>query len=527
MKELDTLRKITARLRRGESFSNEILNEMSVDTFANFLNPSVNHSGKVLGRGLGASPGVVSGRLCFSAKSVSEVTGHGESAVLMKMLTTPSDLDAMLSCDAVVMLSGSRSSHAAVVTRGIGKPCVVSLSGRLEEGSGLFWPEYGPPIPEKTSVVVDGNRGILIQWLDDDAISIAATSNLENIEAIRDFLDECRKIGDIEVRVNADSAESAALGLQLGVMGVGLCRTEHFFLGENSDILKNALLQPRGSKGYIWRSEFVALQRDAFAKLLETCQGKPCTIRLLDPPTSEFLPSDNSERFVNARHRETNPMLGLRGARLGVIQSELYELQTRALAQAVASLSDRVANCKPQILIPMVSTGEEFNEIRSRVESAYEDIARINNIDPDIEIGAMIETPRAALCSADIAKNADFLSIGTNDLMQLTWGIDRDEAPRKFLDSYMRSGLLKENPLTTLESSSVLRLIDEAITRARIFKPGMSVGVCGEHVIDPLSLARLIEVGASYVSCSSVDAARVTFLAASISGTFGNIRSDE
>ena len=442
-------------------------------------------SATVVAHGVAASPGAASGQVCLTVDAVLDAEDEGIPAVFVRPFTTPADEVAMSAAAAIVTAKGGMASHAAVIARGWGIPAVVgmeTLAVDLVAGVARLGEVElcgGDPI------TVDGSAGTIMLG----AAEVGEVEIPDELFTLLGWADELRA-GRLAVRANADDAFSARLGREFGATGVGLCRTEHMFLGERLPLIQRAITD--GGRAAL--DALIEVQVEDLVELLEVMDGLPVTVRLLDPPLHEFLP-DHPDLV------EENPMLGVRGARLGVLRPELYRAQAKAVAEAAARRVSAGGDPQVQIMVPLVVGGPELAHVRAEVADELAGFeSRLGG--RSIPVGAMIETPRSALAAAEIAVWADFLSIGTNDLTQMTFGFCRDDIEAKIMRPYIDHGLLEVNPFETLDEVGVGRLVSDAVAAVRAARPGTAIGVCGEHGGDPASIAILAAIGVDYVSCS-------------------------
>ena len=442
-------------------------------------------AGPVAAHGVAASPGAASGRVCLSVDAVLDADDEGVPAVFVRPFTTPADEVAMSVAAAIITAKGGMASHAAVIARGWGIPAVVGVEAlAVDEAAGVA--RLGDvELHDGDPVTVDGSAGTIMLG----TAELAAVEIPDELFSLLGWADELRG-GRLAVRANADDAQSARLAREFGATGIGLCRTEHMFLGERLPLVQRAITD--GGRAAL--EALAEAQVEDLVELLEAMDGLPVTVRLLDPPLHEFLP-DHPDLA------EENPMLGVRGVRLGVLRPELYRAQAGAVAEAAALRVSAGGDPQVQIMVPLVVGGPELAHVRATVDNklaAFKDRLGGRNI----PVGGMIETPRSALAAAEIAACADFLSVGTNDLTQMTFGFSRDDIEARIMRPYIDHGLLAANPFETLDETGVGRLVAEAVAAARSASPGIEIGVCGEHGGDPASIAILAAAGVDYVSCS-------------------------
>ncbi|MCB5166983.1 hypothetical protein LG634_19330 [Streptomyces bambusae] len=458
----------------------------------------------LLARGIGLAPGVASGRLVFRSEEAEAAAGRGHRVVLAVTESRPEDLGGLLAADAVITQRGGRSSHAGVVARSLRRPSVTALADAVvDPGAGAIRLGDGTLVAAGTEVTVDGSAGLLHRGAVRGTPTAAGAPQTE--PGLSAWLDRhASGPHAVDVRVNADSARDAAAGRAAGATGIGLCRTEHMFLGERKSLLERVLLAGRGPDLHEGLHRIETFLRAEFTEILRAMDGLPAVVRLLDPPRHEFLPQTVD------RLREHNPLLGVRGVRLGALMPELAAAQIRALSDAAAALRRAGADPRPELLVPMVSTPAEMEFVRTLVAEVRDRSQGAGG--PALPCGAMIETPRAALLAGEIARHSDFLSIGTNDLTALVWGLSRDDAELELLPSYESLGLLDASPFDRFDRDAVGALVRRAIGDARAVRPGLAVGVCGGHAAVGEALRFFADCGADYVSCPAplVQVARYT-----------------
>ncbi|MEU9733855.1 pyruvate, phosphate dikinase [Streptomyces sp. NPDC048002] len=488
-----------------------------------------------LARGVPASPGAAVGAAVFDSAEAVRRAGAGEHVVLVRRETTPDDLPGMIAAEAVLTSRGGKTSHAAVVARGMGKVCVCGAEAlAVDLAARRFTAPDGTVVEEGDTVSVDGtagtvHRGELPLTASDvgDALE-SGTSTGPLTEAVLAALAHADSVRRLDVRANADTPEDAARARALGARGIGLCRTEHMFLGERRALVEAMILARDDRARERALAALLPLQRDDFTAILAAMDGFPVTIRLLDPPLHEFLPdrTDLAVRLAAAedpdphdrdllaaveRTAEQNPMLGLRGVRLGLAVPGLMAMQVRAVAEAATARLRAGGTPRAEIMIPLVGTVEELRLARAETERVLAEVAAETGTDLDCPIGTMIELPRAALTAGRIAGAADFFSFGTNDLTQTTWGLSRDDAEASFFPLYLEKGVFEVSPFETIDQEGVGRLVELATEAGRAVRPGLETGVCGEHGGDPESIHFFHRTGLDYVSCSPfrVPAARL------------------
>lgn len=488
----------------------EALLRISADHLDQVLHPQfATEELNVVARGLGASPGAAVGKVVFSADEAVAASRRGEHVILVRKETSPEDVHGMLASQGVLTTRGGLVSHAAVVARGWGKPAVVGADSIRITGRSLV--ANGVTIVEGDEISIDGTTGNVVLG----AVPLTSASPPEEFQVLLNWADEIR--GDrVLVRANADTGHDAEVARLFGAEGIGLCRTEHMFLGEDRlPIVRKMILADEPADEADALEELRIAQRDDFVEILRAMDGLPVTVRLLDPPLHEFLPhteelaikaaaegltEEESKLYQAARAwQEVNPMLGTRGVRLGVIKPGLYAMQVRALMEAAQIRLADGGDPIVEIMIPLTVTREELALARSWVQEA---ISNSGVKVTKFSIGTMIETPRAALRADEIAEYADFFSFGTNDLTQMTFGFSRDDVEGKMMATYIDEGLLAANPFKTIDPGGVGELVRIGVERGRKTKSDLKIGVCGEHGGDPASIDLFVRAGVDYVSCS-------------------------
>jgi pyruvate, orthophosphate dikinase len=453
---------------------------------------------EVAARGLNASPGAACGAVVLDADTASERGKAGEAVILVRWETTPDDIHGLIQSKGVLTAHGGMTSHAAVVARGMGKPCVAGCEGLEIDTDARTLRIGGHDLREGDTITIDGGTGRVIVG----AVALVPPQINEDFETVLTWADDVRRL---KVRANADNAEDSAKAREFGAQGIGLCRTEHMFFGEERlPVMQEMILasDEQGRRAALDR--LLPFQQADFESIFEAMAGLPVTIRLLDPPLHEFLPplADATDERMRSRIRlltESNPMLGTRGCRLGIQWPEIYEMQVRAIARAARAVQERTGDVPlVEIMHPLVGFREELRRLRELTEEVMADEA------PELEYlcGTMIELPRAALRADEIAEVADFFSFGTNDLTQTTLGMSRDDAEGKFLTFYLEDGVIEQNPFETLDQDGVGDLMRIGVERGRGAKPELKVGICGEHGGEPASVEFCHKLGLDYVSCS-------------------------
>jgi pyruvate,orthophosphate dikinase len=478
------------------------------------LHPAIDPSAQrhVLTRGLNASPGAAVGAVVFDADTAEQRGKANQAVILVRWETTPDDIHGVLQAQGVLTARGGMTSHAAVVARQMGKPCVAGAEALQIDLAARSFSVNGEVVREGDQITIDGGTGEVILG----AVPLVPAQLNEDFETITAWADEVRQL---RVRANADTPEDAAKARELGAEGIGLCRTEHMFFGDQRlPVVQAMIMAPDEARRRQQLELLLPFQESDFRGILEAMAGLPVTIRLLDPPLHEFLPDlgDLGEEIARGREQgrpaaeiadlervaarvralaEQNPMLGMRGCRLGLVYPEIYEMQVRAIVRAALA----VDAAQVEIMHPLVGFAEELRRLRALTERV---IAEEGGDRLGITIGTMIEVPRAALTAGEVAMSADFFSFGTNDLTQMTLAFSRDDAEGSFLTQYLEDGVLERNPFQTLDQSGVGKLIEIAAGLAREAKPGIKLGICGEHGGDPDSIDFCHRSGLDYVSCS-------------------------
>ena len=506
--------------KEGLISKEEAVCRVAPDQLDQLLHPQFDKNAEydVVARGLNASPGAAVGAAVFSAEAAVAAAEAGEKTVLVRWETTPDDLAGMIAAEGILTSHGGKTSHAAVIARGMGAPCVCGVEALKIDAEAKEAAIAGTDIVirEGDMISLDGTTGIVVLG----AVDLVQPELTGDLDTILEWADEFRTLG---VRANADNPADAKLSREFGAQGIGLCRTEHMFLGERKQIVADMILSEEGSDEYMAAlDKLYEAQQGDYYEMLKAMDGLPVIIRLLDPPLHEFLPSPRElaikvavdavkgehdpvvKRLLAAADNmaEMNPMLGLRGCRLGIVMPGLSAMQVRAIATATAKLLKEGFDPKPEVMIPLVSMKNELVYVREEAEKAIREVEERDGVDLSfIEIGTMIELPRAAVTADEIATKADFFSFGTNDLTQTTFGFSRDDVEGKFFKDYESLGIMKVNPFATVDDG-VVKLIDIAVKGGHEANPGIVCGVCGEHGGDPDSIAKFHKVGLDYVSCS-------------------------
>jgi pyruvate,orthophosphate dikinase len=464
------------------------------------LHPRIDPSAEleVAARGLNASPGAACGKVVLDADFAEERGLTGESVILVRWETTPDDIHGLIQASGILTAHGGMTSHAAVVARGMGKPCVAGCEGLSIDLKARTITVGGMQLSEGDTLTIDGGTGEVIVG----EVPLVPPQINEDFETILGWADELRRL---KVRANADTPEDAAKAREFGAQGIGLCRTEHMFMAEDRlPVVREMILASGEDERRAALEKLLPHQQSDFEGIFEAMAGLPVTIRLLDPPLHEFLPPLEEAKDERMRERikalqETNPMLGTRGCRLGLLWPEIYEMQVRAIVRAAVAVEERTGNAPlVEIMHPLVGFAEELHRLRAiTVATANEESEAVEYL-----VGTMIELPRACIRADEIAEYADFFSFGTNDLTQTTLGLSRDDAEGKFLTRYLEDGVLQRNPFETLDQSGVGDLMRIAVERGRAVKPEIKLGICGEHGGEPDSVSFCHRLGLDYVSCS-------------------------
>jgi len=494
-----------------------------------------NKSYDVLAKGLNASPGAAVGKAVFTADCAESAAELGEKVILVRWETTPDDLHGMIAAQGILTSHGGKTSHAAVVARGMGKPCVCGVDSLTIDAKAKQARVKGTDvvINEGDIISIDGTSGSLVLG----AAELIEPEVSGDFGTILEWTDEFRTLG---IRANADTPEDATLAREFGAAGIGLARTEHMFLGERKAIIEDFILSDDQQTRSAALEKLEEAQVGDFLGIFEAMDGLPVTVRLLDPPLHEFLESPreleveitkledqgvSNDVLAPKRKRlaqidalsEMNPMLGTRGCRLGILFPDLYGIQVRAITEAACELKKRGLDPRPEIMIPLVSVDKELEILRAETETIIAKVFAATGIEVDILIGTMIELPRACVTADEVAKHADFFSYGTNDLTQTAFGFSRDDVESKFMPQYLERKVIPVNPFETIDDG-VIKLVDMACKGGRETNSGIKLGVCGEHGGDPDSIAKFFKLGLDYVSCSPyrVPVARLAAARASI-----------
>ena len=496
---------------------------------------------ELIARGMAASPGAAVGKIAFNNAQAIEAASEGVKTVLVRRETNPDDLPGMVAAEGVLTARGGKTSHAAVVARGMGKTCVCGAESLVIDAAAGTVTIGDLVLTADDTIAIDGQTGEIFRGevpVTDSPVTTYLAEGLEAglaaagedagtrelVEAVDKLLSHADKVRRLRVRANADTPLDSTRAIEFGAEGIGLCRTEHMFLGERRPLVERAILSaPESDERQAAFNELEKLQKQDFLEMLEVMDGKSMTVRLIDPPLHEFMPAlieletkvavgkatgtldpaDEAMLVEVRRMHEQNPMLGLRGVRLGIYLPGLFALQMRALCEAAADLVARGLNPRPEIMVPLVGSVRELQLVREEGEGIIASVASSRGVDlSGVSIGAMIELPRAAMTAEDLAEEADFFSFGTNDLTQTVWGFSRDDVEGVFFPQYIEAGIFGVSPFESIDVHGVGTLVSEGVRRARSTKPNIKLGVCGEHGGDPQSIHFFHNVGVDYVSCS-------------------------
>jgi pyruvate,orthophosphate dikinase len=477
------------------------------------LHPTIDTKAErqVVATGLPASPGAAAGEIVFSADDAEALKAQGRNVILVRIETSPEDIHGMHAAEGILTTRGGMTSHAAVVARGMGKPCVSGAGALRIDYAAATMTIAGHLLKKGDIITVDGSTGQVLLG----RVPMVEPALSGEFGTLMGWADAVRRLG---VRANADTPNDARIALKFGAEGIGLCRTEHMFFDEDRiRAVREMILADDESSRRAALAKLLPMQRADFIELFEIMQGLPVTIRLLDPPLHEFLPHSQEEiaevaaamgadpKKLADRARELaefNPMLGFRGCRLAVVYPEIAEMQARAIFEAAVAAAKRTGTpVVPEVMVPLIASRAELDLIKSRIDAMAAAVARETGAKIAYQVGTMIELPRAVLLAGDIAQTAEFFSFGTNDLTQTTFGISRDDAA-SFLGSYMARGILAVDPFVSIDRDGVGELIRIGVARGRATRRMLKVGICGEHGGDPSSVAFCHEIGLDYVSCS-------------------------
>ena len=489
---------------------------------------------------MAASPGAAFGKIVFDNDAAEASEKAGVPCILVRRETNPDDLRGMVAANGVLTSRGGKTSHAAVVARGMGKTAVVGAENIAVDAVEKTATVGDKVLREGDEISIDGSTGEVflgkVPVMDspvttylshglEAALKMAADEDdIDLIKAVDRAMTHADRVRKLLVRTNADNPQDTRRALSFGAEGIGLCRTEHMFLGDRRPLVERLILSPEGStERQAALDALEPLQKGDFKEMLQIMDGKHMTVRLIDPPLHEFLPdllglevkeavaraqgqelpeADTKMLQAVRRMHEANPMLGLRGVRLGIYLPGLFQMQMRALVQAACELKKEGKNPHPEIMVPLIGSTRELQIVRDEAEEVIKSVQAEYGVQFEVPVGCMIELPRAAMTAETIAKEADFFSFGTNDLTQTTWGFSRDDVEGVFFPQYVEAGIFGVSPFESIDVHGVGRVIAEGVARGRSTKPDLSMGICGEHGGDPLSIQFFHRVGVNYVSCS-------------------------
>ncbi|HUC57703.1 MAG TPA: putative PEP-binding protein, partial [Streptosporangiaceae bacterium] len=509
----------------------EALRRVSGAQLAQLMFPRFDASAKatVITKAISASPGAAVGKVVFDSAAAVEWAAKGEDVILVRRETNPDDLHGMIAARGILTSRGGKTSHAAVVARGMGKTCVCGAEELEVDVNARKFTARDITIKEGDVISIDGTSGTVyegnvpvsaspvVEYFEGNVEPSQADELVRAVHRIMFRADERRRL---KVRANSDNGPDSARSVRFGAQGIGLTRTEHMFLGERRQLVEHLILAETDAGREAALAQLEPLQRGDFVEILEAMDGLPVTIRLLDPPLHEFLPdltelsvkvalagdkaTAEDKKLLDAVRRlhEQNPMLGLRGVRLGLVIPGLYAMQVRAIAHAAADRVKAGGDPIPEIMIPLVGAVQELEAARDEVERVLKDVAAETGEEVHTLIGTMIEVPRAALTAGQIAQAAEFFSFGTNDLTQMGWGFSRDDVEGSFFTKYIEMGIFGVSPFETLDPDGIGRLVKIAVEEGRKTRPDLKIGVCGEHGGDPDSVHFFHHAGLDYVSCS-------------------------
>ena len=516
----------------------EALRRVTGAQLANLMFPrfDTTQHAELLATGTAASPGAAVGRIALDSATAERWAAAGDAVILVRTETTPDDLRGMVAATGILTSRGGKTSHAAVVARGMGRTCVCGVEAmHVDTVARKVSFRDGPALSEGDTVSVDGGTGqvfrgnvpvvaspVVQHFEAGPEANPAEDTDDDLVDAVDKILTRSDQVRRLRVHANADTGADAARARRFGAEGIGLCRTEHMFLGERRQLVEDLILAEGAEAQDAALAELLVLQRADFVEILAAMDGLPATIRLIDPPLHEFLPDltelsvrialaevgsthvDRDHRLLESVRRlhEQNPMLGLRGVRLGIVIPGLFRMQARALLEAAADRLLDGGDPRPEIMVPLVASSRELALVRRELQRVVNEVRAARGVDLACPIGTMIEVPRAALTADGIAESADFFSFGTNDLTQMTWGFSRDDVEAAFFSTYLEQGVFDDSPFETLDVEGVGSLLSTAVRLGRLTRPGLHIGVCGEHGGDPASIHFFDAIGIDYVSCS-------------------------
>jgi pyruvate, orthophosphate dikinase len=522
----------TQLVDEGVIDEHEALQRVNGDQLAQLMFPHFDLSANPteLATGLNASPGAAVGRAVFDSHRAADIAADGERVILVRKETNPDDLPGMIASTGILTSRGGKTSHAAVVARGMGKTAVCGADALDVDIKGRKFTTDGQVVNEGDMISIDGSTGRIylgelpvtpspvVQYFE----GTVAPESDPLVHAVHRLMTSADAGRRLRVRANADTAEDAARARRFGAEGIGLCRTEHMFLGDRRELVERLILAETTGQQEAALAALLPLQRGDFIDIFRAMDGLPVTVRLIDPPLHEFLPPltdlavkvalaeergedpGHDKTLLEAVHRmhEQNPMLGLRGVRLGVVIPGLFAMQVRAIAEAAVEVRKSGGDPKAEIMVPLVGAVQELETVRAEAEQVLRDVADKSGVDVPAIIGTMIEVPRAALTAGQIAEAAEFFSFGTNDLTQMGWGFSRDDVEGSFFTQYLEGGIFGVSPFESLDVEGIGRMVNIAVEEGRATRPDLKIGVCGEHGGDPASVHFFHHAGLDYVSCS-------------------------
>jgi pyruvate,orthophosphate dikinase len=518
----------------------EAVNRVDPASLDQLLHPRIDPKATldVITKGLPASPGAATGTLVFDADEAERLGREGKHVILTRVETCPDDIHGMIMAQGVLTSRGGMTSHAAVVARGMGKPCVAGCESLHVDLERRKFTAGDRTFMEGDTVTLNGSTGEVIAG----AVPTLAPEQTDEFRQLMTWADAIRKLG---VRTNADTPEDAARAREFGAQGIGLCRTEHMFMQpERLPVIQKMIMAETERERREHLSKLLPFQREDFVGIFRAMEGLPVTVRLLDPPLHEFLPNlvelscevavlkatgtdakllrekETLLRKVHSLH-ESNPMMGLRGCRLGLTFPEINEMQVRAIIEAACILTKEGLSVFPEIMIPLIGHVNELSAVKEHLEAVAKEVMTTAGVQVAYKFGTMIEIPRAALTAGKIAEHAEFFSFGTNDLTQMTFGYSRDDAEGRFLNTYLSKKILPDNPFESLDQEGVGQLMQIAVDQGRKARPDLKLGICGEHGGDPASVVFAHHLGLDYVSCSPfrVPIARLAAAQAAVGST--------
>ena len=510
----------------------EALQRVNGAQLATLMFPQFNseHERHLLGVGMNASPGAAVGKVVFDSQTAADWAERGEAVILVRRETNPDDLKGMVAAQGILTSRGGKTSHAAVVARGMGRTCVCGAESLdVDVRARRFTCADGSVVNEGDVISINGTTGEVfdgevpvmdshvVRHFEGDTSTDDAT--VRAVARLMDHADKRRRLVVRGVRVGPDDAARAR---RFGAQGIGLCRTEHMFLGDRRELVEHFIVAETEEEHDAALAALLPQQREDFIGIFEAMDGLPVTVRLIDPPLHEFLPDltdlsvlvahEDDAGNPDSRHHklleavkrlhEQNPMLGMRGVRLGIAMPGLFTMQARAILEAAAARLEAGGDPRPEIMVPLVATAEEFELVRAEIEKVAAEVTQAAGREIPYSVGTMIELPRAVLTADRIARTAQFFSFGTNDLTQMTWGFSRDDVESSFFSAYLEKGIFPVSPFETLDRDGVGALLRYAVAKGRLVRPDLHLGVCGEHGGDPESIHFFEEAGLDYVSCS-------------------------